>query len=275
MNDLYLSVWMITYNHENYIAQALDSVLSQRTTFNFEIVIGDDCSTDKTRQLCEQFRDRHPHKIRLLDKTDNAGVAKNTIRTLRACNGKYVALCEGDDYWIDPFKLQRQVELLESNPSVVLSYTLCKEVNDMEGTEKTCCEDKPNIVDLSYLLREGWFIRTPTIVFRNNVIDEIPKWFYTAYSTDYLLHLLLAHKGVVARLDEVTAVYRRHPGGISIVGYGLQLKRTFKKMILLIRVNSYFNGQYRLDIAIHMKRLLLKCFRLLWYIISNKRVITG
>ena len=110
-----VSVFMITYNHEKYIAEALDSILMQKTDFDFDIVIGEDCSTDATRRIVLEYSRKYPDKIKLLLHNVNVGFISNMMYVLEACTGKYVAMCEGDDYWTDPFKLQKQVDFLEAS----------------------------------------------------------------------------------------------------------------------------------------------------------------
>jgi glycosyltransferase involved in cell wall biosynthesis len=118
-----LSVLIITYNHEAYIEQTLDSVIMQQTKFDFDIVIGDDASSDRTRLICEQYVAKYPHLIRLIPHTANVGVVPNYIRTLEACRGKYIAHLDGDDYWIDAEKLQKQVDRLDTEPNLTMCYT--------------------------------------------------------------------------------------------------------------------------------------------------------
>lgn len=118
-----LSVLIISYNHEQYIEQTLDSVISQKTTFPFEIVIGDDASPDKTRAICLKYAEKYPNLIRVMPKTKNLGVVPNYIRTLKACEGQYIAHLDGDDYWIDPLKLQKQVDKLRTNSDFIMCYT--------------------------------------------------------------------------------------------------------------------------------------------------------
>ena len=116
-----LSVYIITYNHERYIAQAIDSVLMQKTNFEFEIVIGEDSSTDNTRDIIQSYISRYPDKIRLITSNKNVGAGRNAVRTLKACKGKYIASLEGDDYWITKDKLQKQVDILEQHSN----YSMC------------------------------------------------------------------------------------------------------------------------------------------------------
>ena len=105
-----VSVLMITYNQERYISQAIESVLSQQTDFSYEIVVGEDFSTDNTREVCREYQQRYPDKIRLLERDKNLGMAGNFLSTFKECNGQYLAVLEGDDYWVNPHKLQSQVD---------------------------------------------------------------------------------------------------------------------------------------------------------------------
>lgn len=116
MNTPLISVKMITYNHARYISQAIECVLAQKTVFPFELVIGEDCSTDGTREIVFDYARRYPELIRVITTDQNVGMQKNSNRTSDACQGKYIAYCEGDDYWHHPEKLQKQVAYLESHP---------------------------------------------------------------------------------------------------------------------------------------------------------------
>jgi len=120
-----VSVLMITYNHELYIAQAIEGVLMQKVDFEMELVIGEDCSNDSTRAICENYASQYPDKIRLLPSDRNQGMMPNFLRTLDSCHGKYIAMCEGDDYWTDPLKIKKQVEVFESDPEVGLVHSDC------------------------------------------------------------------------------------------------------------------------------------------------------
>ena len=118
-----VAVCMTAYNHAPYIGRAIEGVLSQRTTFAVELVLSDDCSTDGTGAICRDYAARYPDRIRLLTGDVNVGMRANYRRTIEACRGRYVAMCDGDDWWCDPLKLQRQVEALEADPACGLSYT--------------------------------------------------------------------------------------------------------------------------------------------------------
>ena len=118
-----VSVCMTTYNHEAYLSRAIESVLAQETAFDVELVLGEDCSTDATRSVCEDYAARYPDRIRLVTSAENVGWRANYRRTFEACRGKYVAYLDGDDWWSDPRKLQKQADVLEADPECGMCYT--------------------------------------------------------------------------------------------------------------------------------------------------------
>ena len=118
-----VSVCMITYNHENFIREAIEGVLMQKTDFPIELIIGEDCSTDNTRKIVLEYASKYPEIIRPLLPDNNLGVRTNFFNTLNVCRGEYIALCEGDDYWIDSTKLQSQVDYLAKNKQCSLVHT--------------------------------------------------------------------------------------------------------------------------------------------------------
>lgn len=128
-----LSVVMTTYNHERYIAQAIESVLRQQTSFRIEIVVGEDCSSDRTRAIVEDYQRMYPEAIRLVTSEENVGWRKNYRRSIAAARGKYIALLDGDDYYTHRKKLQLQVDLLEANPDVGMCYTRSERIDDSGG----------------------------------------------------------------------------------------------------------------------------------------------
>ena len=130
--DVKVSVAMITYNHERFIAQAIESVLMQQTDFAVELVIGEDCSTDGTREIVRAYGERYPERVHPLLHEHNLGLKghNNFVATLKACRGQYIALLEGDDYWTDPHKLQKQVDFLDGHPEYVGCFHNAMEVFD-------------------------------------------------------------------------------------------------------------------------------------------------
>lgn len=224
MEELYstqqplVSVHMITYNHEKYIAQAIEGVLMQKTNFLFELVIGEDCSTDSTRVICKEYADRYPNIIKLLpDAGKNLGMMENAIRTTMACTGKYIALCEGDDYWTDPYKLQKQVDFLEANPDFGMVHT---NVNVVDSSDKVLFASDTNKPsgDVFYDLLKSAFIVTCSTCFRRDIIHEIldyEKIHNVKCAFDYWLWLHIAMRTKIHYMPEITSAYRSHSGGVS------------------------------------------------------------
>lgn len=206
-----LSIALITYNQEKYIAECIESMINQLTDFPFEIVIGEDFSTDNTRNICIDYQKKYPHLIRILAHDSNLGMMGNWIATINACVGDYVAICEGDDYWIDPLKLQKQVDFLSANTSFSLCATRSK--IDMYG-DITINTIEKNILDTKDILLEDWGLMTATLVFRKDSL-KIPTWFNKVRNGDYSLQLLVSLNGLIKILPDVTSVYRIHEAGVS------------------------------------------------------------
>jgi len=214
-----VSVCMITYNHEKYIAQAIESVLMQETHFEYELVIGDDCSTDKTREIVLTYKEKFPEKIQLLLPERNLGMMRNFVVTLTKCSGNYVALLEGDDYWIDTHKLQKQVDILERQPDCVIcahnSQVINEGVSDYQLFNQHPIQ---TITDIRTLLTNSWYLPTASILFRNDkdLLTKLPLWFYKVKNGDLTLQLILTDKGgKIWYMSDVMSVYRLHSTGVS------------------------------------------------------------
>jgi glycosyltransferase involved in cell wall biosynthesis len=211
-----LSIFCITYNHKEFIAQALESFLMQKTSFNYEIVVGDDCSTDGTRDILADFKNRFPDKITLLLNDTNIGVVPNFIQTFKACKGKYVAVCEGDDFWTDNQKLQKQVDFLEANTDYAICFHNVEKRFENDPARHSflyCANDiKPTstIEDLCYRN----YIPTCSMVFRNHLFTDFPEWYPKQKLGDWTLSILNAQYGKIKYMPQVMGVYRFHTGGV-------------------------------------------------------------
>lgn len=215
--DPVVSVWMITYNQESYIRQAIDSVLMQQTTFPYEIVIGEDKSTDRTREIVQEYQLRHPDIIRLRLARENlySQKLKPGIGVLHACCGKYIAMCEGDDYWTDPLKLQKQVDFLEANPECAMCFH--STITVYENTNHAPEPFYPPRQHARYSqedLLAGNFISTCSAVYRASAIPDFPEWYYSLALGDWPLHVLVTENGSIGYLHEFMAAYRVHKGGV-------------------------------------------------------------
>lgn len=212
-----VSVLMVTYNQEQFIAQAIEGALMQNTDFDFEIVIGEDCSEDSTRSIVEDYAKRFPEKIRLLLQPHNVGGNSNFASVYQMCRGQYVAFLEGDDYWTDPSKLQQQVDFLDSHPD----YSLCFHWVDVFYQETGKIEHLglgPPVIKPYYtvddLLKYTVFIPTCSAISRNKIFDRFPDWYWESIMGDFILYLLIAQRGKIGFLDTSMGMYRVHKGGI-------------------------------------------------------------
>ncbi len=245
MNELVVSICCIAYKHEAFIAETINSIVRQKTNFKFKLIIGEDKSPDGTRSICEEYAAKYPDLIELLPSDKNYGMMGNFIRTLQACKGKYTAVCEGDDYWIDDHKLQRQVDFLEQNPEFSLCFSDIATIN-ADGSEhpRTFPEWTKDVVTIEDVVRCGYvFIPTATLLFRNILPSPMPDFYYKAISGDIGLHLMLLDKGKGKMIPGKTAVYRMHPGGIT-KSKDHQEQALIKQYELYEDTNKYLEYRY-------------------------------
>jgi glycosyltransferase involved in cell wall biosynthesis len=206
-----VSVVVPSYNHEKYIKDALDGFVMQQTDFAFEVLVADDCSTDKTPEIIRQYARKYPDIIKPILRKKNLGVLQNFVETMQQARGEFLALCEGDDYWTDPEKLQRQVTFMEKHPEYALSFHGVKV--QVEGGKEPdyVSPSKSEEPFTNYELVRRNFIQTCSVMYRTQKYENIPQGMLPI---DWYLHLYHARFGKVGFIDRVMAVYRRHPNGI-------------------------------------------------------------
>lgn len=259
-----LSVSMITYKHESYIKQAVEGVLMQETNFEFQLIICDDCSPDTTPQIIQDLIDNHPkgYRIKYFRHEKNIGIQPNGIFAANQCVGKYIALCEGDDYWNDPQKLQKQVDFLEINPDYVMSYHDIYVV-DEKGTyvRDSIFYNFYKIDHSKEQLIKSPFLMPMTMCFRN-VITEFPKEFLKVVNGDVFLISMLGQYGKSKFLSDIQpASYRIHRGGVSSMVSEIekehQRKNTFFQLFCYYqRINDNTNAAY--NFFINYKKTILR-----------------
>jgi len=219
-----VSVVMTTYNHEPYIAQAMEGVIQQKTMFPFELVIGEDCSTDGTREIVFDYQKRYPDIIRVITSDQNVGMHKNCRRTEKACRGKYIAFCEGDDYWHDSTKLQKQIELMESDPACVMTHSQAIRHVVVSGKRKLmrCLAKDAGRGANAYfdILTLKHHVVTCTLCVRrkelNDVIRDCPECTDESIPfTDTQVALELSRRGKVVFIPEPLATYNILPESAS------------------------------------------------------------
>lgn len=254
-DEVIVSIFMITYNHEKYIKEAIESILEQKTNFVYELVIGEDCSIDNTREILKEYQKEYPDKIKLILHDSNIGVIPNMLATFRACRGKYIAMCEGDDFWTDPLKLQTQVDFLENNLEYNMCFTSSENYNQTTGEVVEQFPD--SFQDKDYTLNDIFksnMGNTCTVMYRNLNI-EIPSVFNTFSLGDWPLHMLYAERGKVKYIGKSMARYRIHPGGIWSQD---KVVNNLRHVIdMLLGMNTYFERKYEKEIHTSISKYLL------------------
>lgn len=215
-----VSIWCTAYNHEKYILQCLDGFVNQQTNFEFEVIVHDDASTDSTASIIREYERKYPNIIKPIYQTVNQYSQKhiNMIKTffLPKAKGKYIAICEGDDYWIDPLKLQKQVDFMEANPicTICSSGYLCKKGNKIVSLELK----RSSSGGIWYLLADlnhYWYCKTLTVLFRKEYIQDYLLFVEKLqYSRDYHLVYYLLKQGKGYYFSEPFGVYNMHAGGV-------------------------------------------------------------
>lgn len=246
MEPKLVSVCLITYNHIKYIKQALDSIIMQNVNFTWELIIADDFSTDGTRAVILEYKKKHPNFIKLILQEKNVGPAKNWLDLITSPSSRYIAYFEGDDYWTDPYKLQKQFDFMEQNQEFVMCFHNATIINELNHTSKLFGEY--NKTDyLGKDLFKTWLIPTASIFFRNDLPNEFPSFFQKATHGDLALFLYLSIFGKIKYIDEVMSVYRINSNGVtqsSLNGINHNLKH-IEQLELMI---DYFKEKYRIEL---------------------------
>jgi hypothetical protein len=258
---------MFTYNHEKFIGQAIESVIMQEVDFDLELVIGEDFSTDRTREIVESYHRRYPGIIRLILQPHNIGANRNCFATLDACKGEYIALLEGDDFWTSPNKLQNQADYLDAQPACALCFhrTLIQ-LDDETPSEELKIRKRKPVYTLCDYLDNDVEISTCSTFYRRALLGAFPPWFRQVGMLDVPIRALLAQKGDIGFLDEVMGVYRIHAGGIWSVGqmvWASPVLEVRSKMLLEIyeHLQAHLAGACNLPVR---RRIAEACFDLVF-----------
>lgn len=214
---LLVSVVMITYGHEKFIKEAIEAVLSQECSFDFELIVSNDASPDNTDEVIKKILSDHPKSklVRYFNLEKNIGMMANSFFALNNCRGKYIAFCEGDDFWTSNDKLQKQVDFLEENSDYIMCFhkVHISQINKNDNYAYPIPEN--SILYLKDIIRKH-YIPTCSLVFRNNSFEGgYPRWLYKSISGDIPLEILLSSKGKTKFIPLEMACYRRNVGGIS------------------------------------------------------------
>ena len=245
-----VSVCLITYKHEAFIRQCLDSILAQKTNFEFEIVIGEDGSPDQTAQILKEYAQKFPEKIKAFIRPTNVSAKMNYLHTFFSCKGEYIINIEGDDYFDDPLKLQIQADFLDQNPqfsacfhNALMSY---EDDTNRENHLINPPDQKPIIHSEDFLVeKETWFMATASVMMRRKHVCNLPNWFLKSKSGDIPLYIILSEQAPIAYINRVMCVYRRHLGGLSYTDSIQSMEFLANRIFMYSKINEYTHSKYQ------------------------------
>lgn len=269
---LLVSVCLTTYNHEQYLERALDSILAQEVDFEYEIIIAEDCSQDRTRNICEEYKKRYPDLVKLILQEQNVGLIRNNVSLMNQASGKYIAVCSGDDYWCDTKKLQKQINFLQDN----LDYSMCF-TNAYEESNLPWEEYKREIYgtaqDKEYFgsqILEYLIVPASSVVFRNNLIDFDFLLKRKFYAEDLVMYLKLNEFGKIRGLSDITTVYTRHVDSVMIKEVQDIEMMLEKHITNFISIDEELNYKYH---SIIRKDLALSYYKISKIKYKQKRIL--
>ena len=257
-NESLVSIFCITYNHEKYIAEALDSFLMQETDFSFEILIHDDASTDNTAKIIRSYENKYPSLIKPIYQTENQyskGIEIHSTFNLPRAKGEYIALCEGDDFWTDERKLQYQIKKMKEYPECQMSFHPVKVIYNqrISDTVQGRQAEDDKIFDIKEIIMgNGGFCPTPSLIIKKEVFDNIPAFFENAPVGDYYIQIFGSINGGALYIDKTMSAYRIHSGGVWTsmqTDFSSRKKFAFKFLQSLEQMDGFFNYQHKDEIA--------------------------
>ena len=240
-----VSISCLTFNHVDYIRKCLDGFMMQDCNFDFEVLIHDDASTDATAEIIKEYQSMYPNIIKPIIQIENQwskGIRDITLKyNISRAKGKYIAFCEGDDYWTDPLKLQKQVDFLESNPDYILCFHDCRYSKDGNLAERFLEKYELNSSrEITALEFRNWWAQTATIVFKNDpLIYKRMSSVQTVIYADAIFRCAIVEFGKIYFINEVMSVYRIHSGGVTSISNNN--KKDFKKIQQFLEMQIVFN----------------------------------
>jgi glycosyltransferase involved in cell wall biosynthesis len=241
-----VSIVVTSYNHEKYIEQCLEAVLAQKGDFEMEIILGDDCSIDGTGYIMEEYQNKYPEIIQKLQNEKNLGITKNLKRCLDACTGDYIAICEGDDYWISDEKVQKQMQLLEAHPEYSMCFstlTLCYQEEQRYILFSDQVNFPRNELTIEDLIKSNYIGNFSCCMYRAGVVHRLPDSLFKMFTVDWMFNMACSEMGEVGFIRESLSVYRRHSNGAW--SGKTDIDQVSELIELTKEYNQYF--QYRYD----------------------------
>ncbi|GAB2800181.1 hypothetical protein GCM10027275_52760 [Rhabdobacter roseus] len=240
-----VSVTILTYNQAAFIGKTIESALNQITDFEYEILVGDDFSTDGARDIILDYQKRYPDKVKAVLHSKNLGQNGlfNTIETLKLAKGTYIAPLDGDDYWISPHKLQQQVDFMEAHPDFSACFhNAFITYEDGSPTQEVNPSDQKEVIGVADLIGEEeiWFMATSAVMFRNGLM-YYPDWFLKSTSGDIPRYVILAKQGPIGYLPEIMSVYRKNRAGASFKDHYRDARFLRNRIMMYEGINTETN----------------------------------
>lgn len=255
-----VSICCITYNHEKYIEECLNGFLIQETNFPFEILVDDDFSQDNTAAIIREYHTKYPNIIKPNLRTSNVGPMSNFTQNLKRATGEYIAVCEGDDYWTDPNKLQIQITEMKKYSEVDMSFHPAFKVlnNTTNGVIANHAEQNKVYMTSEVILGGGQFCPTDSLVFKTKVIDKLPEWYFTiAPVGDYYLQILGSINAGLLYINKIMSAYRTHPNNWtnnSQISWLSRLNFISKNSQAMYHLDIHLNYKYTNEIKLASKK---------------------
>lgn len=251
-----VNIILITYNHSEYIRQAVESIIMQKTAHEVEIIIADDASKDDTVKIIQEYSDKSLFSFTFLPQTTNVGFIKNYQRAFGACKGDYIAILEGDDYWTSPFHLDKHVSFLEEHRECTMSYNrhvrYWVDQNRFEVFDWHSDETYKYITAQRQVL-ENCIGTFSCCVFRGNLIRHLPQNLFDLEFADWLMGIIMGQYGFLAYQKDVTSAYRIHDKG---QWSGMSNEAQMKEVIRMIDMyDQFLNRKYTKEFKQHKNRL--------------------
>lgn len=259
-----VSVTILTYNQKEFIGKAIESALSQKTNFDVEILVGDDCSTDGAQETILAYQEKYPDKVKAVLHSKNLGQNGlfNTIETLKLAKGTYIAPMDGDDYWTDDQKLQRQVDFMEAHPDFSACFhNALITYEDGTPSHELNSPDQKEVITAADLVGEDeiWFMATSAVMFKNGIM-HYPDWFLKSSSGDIPRYVILAKHGPIGYVPGVMSVYRKNRGGASFKDHYRDARFLYNRIAMYEGIDKELDYRHhdllRLNIARYYRMLL-------------------
>ena len=269
-----VSVCIITYNHSLYLETCLKNIVEQKVDFEYEVILGEDHSTDNTAGIVKKYADAYPKLIKAFIRPKNVGPKTNFLHCFLQCKGEYVVYIEGDDYWTNQNKLQKQVDFLDQNPIASACFHNAEILFEDGSNKPNQIINSPKQAKWAYTKdffekRETWFMATASVMMRRKFVNPLPTWFVDCKSGDIPMYVILSENGPIGYLEETMSIYRKNLGGLSFTDSNISKAFLKNRIFMYSMLNQFTKYQY-----VHLiYPILAEYHELLIHCIEHKRSI--